>query len=105
MNQYNYNINALAEKYDGDASIKDGGRLFKPCRDIISVLSEGEDFYKQPVKRIPASVKQYQEAIANGGEVSEEIAAKELSPSGSVKKRGKKKSGGSSKKKKGRGRK
>lgn len=51
------------------------------------------------------SISELSESLQESLKVSEEIAAKELSPSGSVKKRGKKKGGGSSKKKKGRGRK
>lgn len=49
---YKYNYRRIAEHYDtADPCTKDGGRLFFPCQEVVSVCLDGEP---QPVVPIPA---------------------------------------------------
>ena len=52
VESYNYNYHRIARLYDtADQATKDGGRLFFPCQDVVSVCMDGEP---QPVVEIPA---------------------------------------------------
>lgn len=50
LDEYEYNLSLLQEKYDCDSQATDGARIFWPCTKIISGASDG---YQMDVKKVP----------------------------------------------------